>query len=217
MFLERLVLGDLQANCWVVADSTAGPCVVIDPAGSDADAVRVIDACGDRGVALVVLTHAHFDHLGSARALVEATGAPLAIHEIDAPRITSHAPDGTGGALFGYSDTAPPADRILREGDVVEAGDLALEVWLTPGHTAGSICLVARDRGEAGPLRLFSGDTLFAGSVGRTDFPAGDGRALRRSIARIATLPDDTIVHPGHGPDTTVGHERRLNPFFPRA
>jgi hydroxyacylglutathione hydrolase len=124
---------------------------------------------------------------------------------------TSPWPKGTGGALFGFDHTAPEADRTLAEGDVVEAGDLSLEVLHTPGHTPGCICLY-------GSGHLFSGDTLFAGSVGRSDFPRGDARALQHSIAsRIAPLPDDTAVHPGHGPDTTIGRERRVNPFFPRA
>lgn len=215
MFVERLVLGELQTNCWVVADDSGGPAIVIDPAGHPSDAERIELAAAPRDIAVVVLTHAHFDHLGAASALLEATGAALAVHRIDAPRITSPAAGGTGGALFGFSDVAPHADRLLDDGSFVEVGALALEVWSTPGHTEGSISLLA-SRGER-PMQLFSGDTLFASSVGRTDFPGGDARALQRSIARIATLPDETLVHPGHGPDTTVGRERRVNPFFPRA
>ncbi len=226
MRVERLVLGELATNTWVVSDDHEGPAVVIDPAGSPSDAARIIAAAAGRPIVFVVLTHAHFDHLGSARALLETTGSTLAVHETDAPRVVSAAADGTGGALFGFSDTAPPADRLLVEGDLIEAGDLRLKVWLTPGHTEGSISLIATDesRDEATSStpsssagHLFSGDTLFAGSVGRTDFPGGDARALQRSIARLASLPDDTAVHPGHGPDTTIGRERRVNPFFPRA
>lgn len=214
MRVERLVLGELATNTWVISDDADGPAVVVDPAGASADAARIMAAAEGRSISLVVLTHAHFDHLGSATALLEATSAPLAIHAIDAPRVTSPAADGTGGALFGFTDTTPPADRLLEEGAVILAGGLTLEVWLTPGHTAGSISLLAN---SDAPPRLFAGDTLFAGSVGRTDFPGGDARALQRSIARLATLPDDTVVHPGHGPDTTIGRERQRNPFFPRA
>ena len=209
--VERLILGDLETNCWLVSDGAGGPLVVIDPAGDGEDAERLIEAINERDLAVIVLTHGHFDHLGSVEPLVEVTGAPIAIHELDAHRITDAAPAGTGGALFGYDHVSPPADRILHQGDRIDAGLLALEVLHTPGHTQGSISLL-------GAGHLFSGDTLFAGSVGRTDFPGGDARALSRSIAeRIAPLPDDTIVHPGHGPDTTVGRERRVNPFFPRA
>lgn len=206
MRVQRLILGPLETNCWIVTDGAGGPAIVIDPAD---DAGTVLDALGDTPVAAVVLTHGHFDHLAGATGVVEASGAPLLVHEEDAPFITSAA--GTGGLLFGFDQSAPHADRALVEGDTIEAGALVLEVLHTPGHTPGCICLSA-------PGHLFSGDTLFAGSVGRTDFPRGDGRALRDSIAtRVAPLPDETAVHPGHGPDTTIGRERRVNPFFPRA
>jgi hydroxyacylglutathione hydrolase len=214
--VERLVLGDLETNCWLVNDEVGGPLVVIDPAGDGDDPERLLAAIGAREVGAVVLTHAHFDHLGSAAAVLEATGAPLLAHAADAGRLTSAAPEGTGGALFGYVQVAPPADRLLHDGDRIEAGNLTLDVMLTPGHTRGSISLLARD-GGGGVSHLFSGDTLFAGSVGRTDFPGGDAREMRASIARLAALPDATIVHPGHGPDTTIARERRVNVFFPRA
>lgn len=206
MRIERLVLGPLETNCWIVRDSADGPAIVIDPADEPR---RVLEALTGSPVAAVVLTHGHFDHLGGAAGVVEATGAPLMVHELDAPLITTA--EGTGGRLFGFDQFAPHADRTLAEGDIVTVGAVELEVVHTPGHTPGCICLYA-------PGHLFSGDTLFAGSVGRTDFPRGDARALRDSIAtRIATLPDETAVHPGHGPDTTIGRERRINPFFPRA
>lgn len=214
MRAKRLVLGPLETNCWVVSDDADGPAVVIDPA---ADAPRVLAEVGERGVAAIVLTHGHFDHLGGVRELVEATGAPLLVHEADAVGIT-HA-EGTGGAPFGFLDVAPPPDRVLHDGDVVEAGALTLRVLHTPGHTPGGISLFVPGSADGSqPPQLFAGDTVFAGSVGRTDFPGGDGRVLARSIAeKIAPLPAETVVHPGHGPDTTVGRERRLNPFFPRA
>jgi hydroxyacylglutathione hydrolase len=214
--VERLVLGDLETNCWLVSDGAGGPLVVIDPAGDRDDPERLVAAIGAREVAAVVLTHAHFDHLGSAPAVLEATGAPLLVHSADADRIVHSAPDGTGGALFGYAQVTRAADRLLNEGDRIEAGNLTLDVMLTPGHTRGSVSLLARDT-DGGTSHLFSGDTLFAGSVGRTDFPGGDARDMRASIARLATLPEATVVHPGHGPDTTIARERRVNVFFPRA
>jgi len=111
---------------------------------------------------------------------------------------------------------APPADRILHDGDNIAVGAVTLQVLHTPGHTAGGICLYALDPTGAAP-HLISGDTLFAGSVGRTDFPGGDARALSRSIAeKLAPLPPETLVHPGHGPDTSIGREARINPFWPR-
>ncbi len=181
---------------------------MIDPAD---DAEVLLAALGDRDVAAVLLTHGHFDHLGAVRALLESKPAPLLVHAEDAYRVTNA--QGSGGAMFGFPNHHTPApDRLLNDADVVEVpGGLLLEVLHTPGHTEGSICLLGRGH-------LFSGDTLFAGSVGRTDFPGGDSRALRTSIAsKLAPLPDDTTVHPGHGPDTTIARERRMNPFFPRA
>lgn len=207
MIIERLQLGALDTNCWIVAATPASPVIVIDPAD---DAEVLLGSVAGRSVSSVVLTHGHFDHLGAARALVEQSGAPLLVHRLDAYRVTSA--EGTGGAMFGFPEHhAPSPDRLLEDGDSVTAADgLGLTVLHTPGHTEGSICLFSEGH-------LFSGDTLFAGSVGRTDFPGGDGSALLQSIAaKLAPLQDETVVHPGHGPDTTIGRERRVNPFFPR-
>ncbi len=207
MHVVRLVLGDLQTNCFLVDDAEGGPCVVIDPAG---EPERLLAALEGLDVVSVVLTHGHFDHLGAVRDVLERTGAPLLVHEFDAERIVSAAPESNGGALFGYSDSAPSPDVVLAEDDEVAAGSLVLRVLHTPGHTPGSICLV-------GHGHLFAGDTLFAGSIGRTDFPGGDVTAMQRSIERLSELADSVVVHPGHGPDTTIGRERAINPFFPRA
>ncbi len=207
MIATRLTLGPLDTNCWIAQDDSGGPLVVIDPAG---DAPQLFEAIAGRPVSAVVLTHGHWDHLGAVAELVEKTGAPLLVHTADGSRITT--PDGTGGTLFGFDHVAPSADRLLVDDDLVEAGRLELRVLHTPGHTKGSICLWDEAGGE-----LFSGDTLFAGSVGRTDFEGGDPRELRESIARLAALPEETRVHPGHGPDTTIERERRINPFWPRA
>jgi hydroxyacylglutathione hydrolase len=208
----RVQVGPLESNCWVVSDG-AGTAVVIDP-GDEPDAI--MDAVGKDRVGAIILTHCHFDHLGAASTLVSTTGAPLMIHSMDAGFV--HTAVGTGGVLFGFPDSvAPTPDRELEDGEVVNVGELSFEVMLTPGHTPGSICLLTRDTSDGLP-HLFSGDTLFAGSIGRTDFPRGDSRAMIRSLAgRIAGLTDETVVHPGHGPETTIGREKRVNPFFPRA
>lgn len=206
MRVGRLVLGPLETNCYVVAEEHAGECLVIDPACFDE---RLVAEIGTARVVAIVLTHCHFDHLGGVAELKAVTEAPLVIHALDAEFVTSS--EGNGGAMFGFVETAPPADRLVDQGDIVTAGSIDFEVLHTPGHTPGGICLYT-------PGHLFSGDTLFAGSVGRTDFPRGDGRALSRSVAmRLAGLPDDTVVHPGHGPESNIGRERRVNPFFPRA
>jgi glyoxylase-like metal-dependent hydrolase (beta-lactamase superfamily II) len=203
--VRRLTLGPLETNCWLADDGVGGPVLVVDPAD---DAPEILHALEGADVACIVLTHCHFDHLAGAHEIVRTTGAPLAVHASDASSITSAT--GTGGALFGFDVAAPAADRILADGEIIRAGDLRLEVLHTPGHTPGGICLL-------GHGHLFSGDTLFAGSIGRTDFAGGDMLAMRRSIARLSALGDDTRVHPGHGPDTSIGRERRVNPFFPRA
>jgi len=210
MRVDRLVLGDLDTNCWVVSDDAGGPAIVIDPADDGAAILRCV---GTRDVALIVLTHAHFDHIGAVERLVEATDAQVAIHAFDAADLVTA--EGTGSLVFGYDVSAPAADRLLSDGERFSAGQLDCEVLHTPGHTPGGICLLVRD--TSGPPHLFSGDTLFAGSVGRTDFRGGDARALSRSIAeRLAPLAPETIVHPGHGPDTTIGREERANFFWPR-
>jgi len=212
MRVTRVQVGPLESNCFIVSDGV-GPVVVIDPGDDLGD---ILEAVGSSEVAAIVLTHCHFDHLGAAAGLVGATRAPLLVHADDAEYLTTAS--GTGGALFGFPHAvAPAADRVLADGDTVEAGDVRLQVLHTPGHTPGGICLFAADSAGGAP-HLFSGDTLFAGSVGRTDFPRGDARALSRSIAtKLVMLPGDTIVHPGHGPDTTIAREARINPFWPRA
>jgi glyoxylase-like metal-dependent hydrolase (beta-lactamase superfamily II) len=204
--VERLVLGPIDTNCWLVSDGAGGPLIVIDPAG---DAPLLLDAVGDSPVEAVVLTHAHFDHLGAVRALMEATGAPLMVHRLDADAAAD--PSRNLADMIGEELCTPMADRILEDGDEVRAGGVTLRVLLTPGHTPGSICLYA-------PGHLISGDTLFAGSVGRTDLPGGDARALAASIReKLAGLPDGTRVHPGHGDETTIGRERMRNIFWPRS
>lgn len=207
--LRGLALGALETNCWIVSDGEGGPLVVIDPAG---EPERLLAEIGSRAVAAVVLTHGHFDHLGAATALVARTGAPLLVHADDAWAVTDTV--GNGGAAFGFDAVAPAPDRVLADGDVIEAGRLRLQVLLTPGHTPGSICLLSE---TAEGADLFSGDTLFAGSVGRTDFPGGDARQMRGSIVRLAGLDPATRVHPGHGPDSTIERESRVNFFWPRA
>lgn len=205
MRIRRLTLGPLDTNCWLVDDGEGGPLLVVDPADDPKVILETID--GDP-VAAVVLTHGHFDHLGALADVLESTGAPLLIHEADAASSTTA--EGNLGALFGFYAVAPEAHRELRDGDVIEAGGVSLKVIDTPGHTPGSICLYT-------PGHLITGDTVFSGSIGRSDFEGGDPHDMRTSVARLAGLPDDTRIYPGHGPESTIGRERTVNPYFPRA
>lgn len=205
MRVRRLTLGPLDTNCWLIDDGEGGPLLVVDPAD---EPQVILESIGNEPVAGVVLTHGHFDHLGGVTDVVRTTGAPLYVHEADAADITSA--ERHLGAMFGLYQVAPAAECLMREGDSIVAGGVVLSVMHTPGHTPGSVCLHSSGH-------LLTGDTLFASSVGRTDFRGGDMQAMRRSIVRLSELPDETRVYPGHGPETTIGRERKVNPFFPRA
>jgi hydroxyacylglutathione hydrolase len=206
MVLMRLVVGPLQVNCFIVADEKTREAVVIDPGDDAADILKMIKD-KDLKVKYIVNTHGHFDHIGANKAVKEATGAEILIHEADAP-VMAHAAQQS--MSFGMRPVSSPlADRFVKHGDVIAAGEIALKVVHTPGHSPGGICLL--EQGVA-----FTGDTLFAGSIGRTDLPpGGDLKTLLRSIKKnLLTLPDDTKVFSGHGPASTIGDERRENPFL---
>lgn len=207
MILMQLIVGPLQVNCYILADEKTKEAVVIDPGD---DAREILKAIKDKGlkVKYIVSTHAHFDHVGANKAIKEATGAELLLHEADAPVLATVSSQSSS---FGMASVfAPPADRYVKHGDVITAGEVSLTVLHTPGHTPGGISLV-------GHGMVFTGDALFAGSIGRTDFPGGDLMTLLGSIkAHLMTLPDDTTVYSGHGPESTIGDERRDNPFLNR-
>jgi glyoxylase-like metal-dependent hydrolase (beta-lactamase superfamily II) len=205
MILETLMVGPLGVNCYIVGDAKAREGIVIDPGGNARD---IFDTLRREQLKLVaiVATHAHFDHLLALDEVRAQTRAPFLLHVDEAPVLANAA---IGARLFGFTIRQPaPADRLLREGDAVRVGAVALKVLHAPGHSPGGICLL-RDQ------TVFVGDTLFQGGIGRTDLPGGDYATLMRSIRdKLLTLPDDTIVYPGHGDATTIGAERKLNPFL---
>lgn len=201
-----LPLGPIQTNCFIVADDVTKDAVVIDPGWSGRKVVSVLD---ERGWTLraVLLTHAHFDHLGGVADVLEARPVPLALHSLDVPLLRAK-----GGAdLFGLFVRACPEPEVLLDGmESVSAGSLTFRVLFVPGHTPGHVAFYLPEAGA-----VFSGDVLFKDSIGRTDLPGGDYPTLMRSIrAVLCALPDDTIVYSGHGPQTTLGDEKKYNPFL---
>jgi glyoxylase-like metal-dependent hydrolase (beta-lactamase superfamily II) len=206
MKIAVLEVGSLGTNCYIVYDEATREAAVIDPGGSFEQIAAVI---GNEKLAVkyIINTHGHADHVFANLRLKEATGAPILIHEADAGMLTSG--QRNLSAFIGGSVSCGPADTLLKEGDVVKvAAGLELTVIHTPGHTPGGICLLTDGV-------LFSGDTLFAESIGRTDFPGGSYSQLISGIKEKLLVLDDAVrVLPGHGPETTIGWERRNNPFI---
>ena len=205
MLLIRLVVGPLQVNCFILADEKTKEAMVIDPGDDAGDILKVINEKGLK-IKYILNTHAHFDHVGANKAIKDATGADLLIHEADAATLATVSHQSRSFGMLPVS--SPPADRYVKHGDTITAGEVSLKVLHTPGHTPGGISLLEQGM-------VFTGDALFAGSIGRTDFPGGDLTTLLRSIkTNLMTLPDDTKVFSGHGPASTIGDERRDNPFL---
>ncbi len=203
--LDTVSVGAFQANCYVLGCERTGEGLVIDPGAESSRVIALIEHMGVNVVA-IVNTHAHVDHIGANEDVKNATGAGLMIHEADACFLNDSSRNLT--LLSPISSKPGEPDRLLLEGDTVQVGDIVLKVIHTPGHTPGGICLYAEGI-------LFTGDTLFAGSVGRTDLPGGDFKALMNSIeTKIMVLPEETQVYPGHGPSTTIGREKEHNPFL---
>ena len=206
MNVHTLALGPAQTNCYLVSADSARDAVVIDPAW---DAHAILDAARSAKVTIkaILLTHGHFDHIGAVADLKDALQIPLLAHAREIDLL-----DANGGAdLFGFRiRSVPSPDRLVEQGDMIEIDALKFEVRYVPGHTLGHVAFVEHQRRSA-----FVGDVLFAGSIGRTDLPGGDYDTLISSITdQLLTLPDDYRVYPGHGPPTTIGLERRTNPFL---
>lgn len=207
--IDRFILGDFETNCYVVrADESATDCLVIDIGFGAEELVESLDEHKWNPTA-VVLTHGHADHIVGLDLLRGRFPAvKVYIHKLDARLLAD--PRANLSTLVLRSYSAAPADALLDDGDTIEEAGLRLEVLHTPGHTPGGICLYARD-----DRLVFVGDTLFAGSVGRTDFPGGDTDQLIRSIkTKLLTLPDETVIYPGHGMRSTIAREKRANPFL---
>lgn len=206
--IRTYVVGGLQTNCYAYV--SAGEAMVVDPGASGA---ALAEALADVRVTQIVATHGHGDHVGGVRALKEATGAEFSIHPADA-ELASRA-GRTGQLGMAHGEDAPTPDCLLAEGDVVRVGTARFRVLETPGHTPGGITLVGEDTAVG---VAFVGDTLFAGSVGRTDLEGGDHAQLLASLGRLKALIDpSTAILSGHGPRTTMGRELRANPYLAEA
>jgi len=206
MIFRTLEIMPFGTNCYLVASEQTRDGIVVDPAG---DAPRIMSDIRELGIkiGLVVITHEHRDHLGAVSQIIENTGASFAVHTAEAQTLQHQ--DFSRVAAHDPTFKPPPIpDRLLNDGDILVVGDLELKVLHTPGHSPGGICI-------AGYGVVFSGDTLFNASIGRTDMPGGDHNLLISSIrAKLLSLPDETLVLPGHGPKTTISRERKNNPFL---
>jgi hydroxyacylglutathione hydrolase len=205
MQVVQIPNGQFVENCYLVVDERAGECAIVDPGEEAGLILHKVAATGAKPTA-IWLTHAHIDHVLGVPRVAGETGAPVWLHPADRP-LYDAVPDQA--AWFGLAaPPLPPPDRAFAHGETVQVGTLTFEVRHAPGHSPGSVCLV-------GQGVVFGGDVLFAGSIGRTDLPGGDLETLMASIEReLLSLADTTIVYTGHGPETTVGRERRANPFL---
>lgn len=205
MRIDRVTVGPFEENCYLLVDEASGAAVVVDP-GDEGD--RIVEMVEGRRVtpSAVWLTHAHLDHIGAVSAVRRAwPGIPVALHPADQ---LIYSRGAQSAAKYGLPWEQPdPPDHTLADGDVLSLGGHRFNVWHVPGHAPGHVVFVS-------PGVVLGGDCIFAGSVGRTDLPLCDPAAFARSLERLLTLPDDTVVHPGHGLSTTIGKERVTNPFL---
>ena len=206
MIIRKLELNPFGSNCYIIGSESTKEGMIIDPGMMGEEIMKHVNELGLK-IKTIVLTHAHGDHTGALADVKEATDAEVAIHADDAPLLKK---SNAMIRMLGSYKEPPAPDRLLKEGDVIDIGDLHFQVLHTPGHSPGGICLLERENEI-----VFTGDTLFQFSIGRTDFPGGSHEGLVQNIKdKLMVLPDNTTVCPGHGPDTTIGVERRVNPFL---
>ncbi|MBE0479334.1 MBL fold metallo-hydrolase [Candidatus Aerophobetes bacterium] len=204
MIVQKIIVGNLQANCYIIAEKKEGKGLIVDPGG---DVNIILDFVEENKLQIlyVIATHAHIDHIANVKEVKEATGAKFLLHPLDVSFLSD--PNLNLSLFMESFCTFPAPERLLQDGEKLTAGQIELQVIHTPGHTPGSISLKINNF-------VFTGDTLFAGGVGRVDLPGGDFETLQRSIReKIFSLPDNTKVFPGHGPETFVEKEKKDNPF----
>lgn len=207
MFIKRLVVGVLETNCYLISCKKTKIAAVIDPGGEDeVDLILNLLQKNNFDLKYIINTHGHIDHIAGNKTLKAKTEALLLIHRLDADMLVNA--NKNFSSFMGKEICSPHADKLLEEGDEISLGTLNLIVIHTPGHTLGGISLVSNNI-------VFTGDTLFAGGIGRTDLPGGSYQDLIKSIKeKLLILGDDKIIYPGHGPDSTIGEERKTNPYI---
>ena len=209
MIIKMFTVGSLYTNCYVVGCNETKEALIIDPAfDTELVAKRILSEAVqlELQIKYIVNTHGHSDHIAGNGIAKKLTTAPILIHEYDAPMLTNATENLT--LLFGLRTVSlPPADQILHDGDAINVGEVTLRVLHTPGHTRGSISILGNDD-------VFTGDTLFAGSIGRTDLPNSAPKEIMNSLKKLRALPDRIKVYPGHGPVSTIGEENKSNPFL---
>lgn len=204
MIIYPLVLGPMQANCYLLECEKTHLAIVIDP-GGDADQILELLEEQNLKLEIIINTHGHIDHIEANTELKEKTSAKLFIHSADAEMITN--PQKNLSFFLGRPIKSPKPDGLLNDGDIIDVGEMSLKVIHTPGHSPGSICLLTDNV-------IFTGDLLFAGSIGRYDFPESSYDLIMDSLNNIIQLDDSLIVYPGHGAETTIGEEKETNPFL---
>jgi hydroxyacylglutathione hydrolase len=210
MIVETLTVGLLQENCYILACEETSKGVIIDPGDNPRGILRSVRDLGLE-IEKIINTHAHFDHIMAVDAVRKATGATFHLHKDELP-VLHDAPERVSLWLGAHIDPIEDPDEFLEHGQIITFGKQSLEVRFTPGHAPGHVVFVDHEGGQ-----IFAGDTLFQGSIGRFDLPGADGPTLLHSIRQqLLTLPDNFIVHPGHGAITTIGDEREHNPFVGR-
>jgi hydroxyacylglutathione hydrolase len=211
MILESAAVGPFFKNGYVVGCSRTKQAVYIDP-GDEVDQLLAFIADNDLQVTHILLTHAHVDHVSGVAEAKRALGAPIYLHHDD---LFIYQNAVRTGMMFGLTvEEPPPVDLYYEGNEPIVFGDFEVRVAHTPGHCPGGVCLAVTKTGDSAPPRLFVGDTLFAGSIGRTDLPGGDYETLLQAITGVLfTFPDESIVYSGHGPETTIGREKATNPF----
>lgn len=207
MIFENIVVGPLAVNSFILACKSSRQGIVVDAGGDGAKIIAAVERLGVE-IGLILSTHGHFDHIGANRELVQHFGARYMIHGADVPMLERAADVARAYGMRG--ENSPQPDELLVDGQEISFGSHCLKILHTPGHTQGGCCFYLEEE-----KLILTGDTLFADSIGRTDLPGGSHEQLLESItAKLFTLPDDVTAWPGHGPETTIGHEKRHNPYF---